>query len=400
MLKNYFKIALRNILNNKVYSSINIIGLAVGLAACILISLWVKDELSFDTFHKNSDSIYRIIMETKSLLAPESPAPLGPKIKEEIPEILEYARVVKAPALVFQYKQKSFSEYEGIIADSSIFSMFTFPFIEGDARKALIDPSSIVISESMAHKYFGDENPVNKFLTISGGKLYKVTGLIADIPHNSTLQFDFIIPISILKAIGFNMDLWGDFTFATYLQLSPNTNTLEITKKINVVYYRNIQQSANINFSLQHLKEIHFSSGLQYDNAVVGDIKYVYIFSFAAFFILFIASMNFINITTARSTLRCKEIGVRKSIGASRLQLMIQLFVESFLIVMFSFIISITLVEAALPAFNQISGKFLTINFFDYKIILGLISIVILTALMAETYPAIFLSALKSCKRV
>ncbi len=304
MFKNYFKIALRNTFKNKLYSSINIIGLAVGLSACILISLWVKDELSFDTFHKNSDSIYRIIMGTKSLLAPVSPAPLGPKIKEELPEIIKYTRVVRSPGLVFRYKQKSYLEDQGIISDSSIFNIFTFAFLKGDARKALIDPASIVITQSMAHKYFGNENPVNKFLAVRGGQLYKVTGLIADIPHNSTLQFDFIIPISMLKVMGFNMDLWGDFTFVTYLQLSPNTNSTEIAKKINIVYNRNITQSADIHFSLQRLRDIHFSSGLQYDPSVVGDIKYVYIFSLAAFFILFIASMNFINLTTARSTVR------------------------------------------------------------------------------------------------
>ncbi len=168
MVMNYFKIALRNIYNNKVYSSINIIGLAIALAACILISLWVNDELSFDSFNKDAGSIYRVVMETKSINAPASPAPLGPKLKEVLPEVLSFTRIADAPHFVFQYKQKSFPEDAGIIADSSVFSMFTFSFIAGNPRSALIEPASIVITESMAHKYFGDENPVNKSIILKG----------------------------------------------------------------------------------------------------------------------------------------------------------------------------------------------------------------------------------------
>ncbi len=190
------------------------------------------------------------------------------------------------------------------------------------------------------------------------------------------------------------MDRWGDFGFVTYLKLVPNINSTEIAKRISTVFNTNTPQPGNIGFSLQRLKDIHFSSGLQYDTAVLGDIKNVYIFSLAAFFILFIASMNFINLSTARSAIRFKEIGVRKSIGAKRSQLIIQFFTESIAVIVISVMISIVFVEAALPAFNQLSGKYLTFNIFDLRIIFGIAVIVVLTALMAETYPALYLSRL------
>ncbi|MCX6236200.1 MAG: ABC transporter permease [Bacteroidia bacterium] len=403
MIKNYFKIAIRNILKKNVYSLINIFGLAVGITASILIALWVQDELNFDKFNKHTDSTYRIIAQGPNFRAPMIPAPLLPKIRDELPVVENGANVVKIPDMVFKYNNMSFTEKSGIIADSSLFSILSFPFLQGQLKTAFSDPTNIIVTEQMAHKYFGDEEPIGKTLYLNGSLPLKVSGILMNVPHNSHLQFDYVLPSSILKMWGVDLVSWGNLGFTSYLQLRPGTDVKEVNDEINTLYRKNRPQvpgDAQFSFYLQPLTRIHLASGIQYDSAVLGDTKYVYIFSFSALLILFIACMNFFNLVTANSSIRFKEVGLRKSIGATQPQLVVQFLVEYILIILIALLQALILVMLTIPFFNQISGKLLTVNFFDPKIISGLFLITIVTTAMAVTYPAINLSALNPAKGI
>ncbi|MQY60287.1 FtsX-like permease family protein [bacterium] len=403
MLKNYLKIALRNIKRHKGYSFINIAGLAIGMACCILILLWVKDELSYDRFHENGKDIYRIMSYgTRYMIEgiDGTPAPLAPAVKEEVPGIVNYARFSDISKLVFKYGDKVFYETRGLMADPSIFEIFTFPFAQGDPKTALSEPLDIVITETMAKKYFGNENPVGKTMEIEG-RPAAVTGVIQDIPHNSHIQFDFLSSYEFIQELTNYGMSWGSFNFVTYLQLEANRDTQEIGKNITAVAAKNNcpQVKDGVEFRLQPLSAIHLDNRAAFRNYCdVGDRKYVYVFSIIAFFILFIACVNFMNLSTARSTTRAKEVGMRKTVGASRRQVIMQFFGESLFLNSMACVFSLVLVSTLLPAFNQITGKLLKLNLIDIQLVLGLIIIVLLTALTAGSYPAIYLSSFKPVK--
>ena len=403
MLKNYLKIALRNLKRHKGYSFINIAGLAIGMACCILILLWVQDELSYDRFHENGKDIYRIMSYgTRYMIEgiDGTPAPLAPAVKEEVPGIVNYARFSDIPKLVFKYGDKVFYETRGLIADPSIFEIFTFPFAQGDPKTALSEPLDIVITETMAKKYFGNENPVGKTMEIEG-RLAAVTGVIQDIPHNSHIQFDFLSSYEFIQELTNYGMSWGSFNFVTYLQLEANRDIQEIGKNITAVAAKNNcpQVKDGVEFRLQPLSAIHLDNRAAFRNySNVGDRKYVYVFSIIAFFILFIACVNFMNLSTARSTTRAKEVGMRKTVGASRRQLIMQFFGESLFLNSMACVFSLILVSVLLPAFNQVTGKQLKLDLIDVQLVLGLIIIVLLTAVTAGSYPAIYLSSFRPVK--
>ena len=403
MLKNYLKIALRNIRRHKGYSFINIAGLAIGMACCILILLWVQDELSYDRFHENGKDIYRIMSYgTRYMIEgiDGTPAPLAPAVKEEVPGIVNYARFSDIPKLVFKYGDKVFYETRGLIADPSIFEIFTFPFAQGDPKTALSEPLDIVITETMAKKYFGNENPVGKTMEIEG-RPAAVTGVIQDIPHNSHIQFDFLSSYEFIQELTNYGMSWGSFNFVTYLQLEANRDIQEIGKNITAVAAKNNcpQVKDGVEFRLQPLSAIHLDNRAAFRNySNVGDRKYVYVFSIIAFFILFIACVNFMNLSTARSTTRAKEVGMRKTVGASRRQLIMQFFGESLFLNSMACVFSLILVSVLLPAFNQVTGKQLKLDLIDVQLVLGLIIIVLLTAVTAGSYPAIYLSSFRPVK--
>jgi len=403
MFKNYLKIALRNLKRHKGYSFINIAGLAIGMACCILILLWVQDELSYDRFHENGKDIYRIMSYgTRYMIEgiDGTPAPLAPAVKEEVPGIVNYARFSDIPKLVFKYGDKVFYETRGLIADPSIFEIFTFPFAQGDPKTALSEPLDIVITETMAKKYFGNENPVGKTMEIEG-RLAAVTGVIQDIPHNSHIQFDFLSSYEFIQELTNYGMSWGSFNFVTYLQLEANRDIQEIGKNITAVAAKNNcpQVKDGVEFRLQPLSAIHLDNRAAFRNySNVGDRKYVYVFSIIAFFILFIACVNFMNLSTARSTTRAKEVGMRKTVGASRRQLIMQFFGESLFLNSMACVFSLILVSVLLPAFNQVTGKQLKLDLIDVQLVLGLIIIVLLTAVTAGSYPAIYLSSFRPVK--
>jgi ABC-type antimicrobial peptide transport system permease subunit len=403
MFKNYLKTTFRNTIRHKGYSFINLAGLAIGMACTLLILLWVNDELSYDRFHENSKNIYRIMSYGTQYMIEGidgTPAPLAPAILEEVPGIVNYARFSDVPKLVVKYRDKVFYETGGLIADPSIFEIFTFPFVRGDPRTAFSEPLDIVMTETMAKKYFGDEDPLGKTMEIEG-RPAAVTGIIQDIPHNSHIQFDFLTSYEFIQQVSSYGLSWGSFNFVTYLQVDTNRDIQAMGKNITAVAAKNNcpQVADGVEFRLQPLSELHLDSRAAYRNYIdVGDGKYVYIFSIIAFFILFIACVNFMNLSTARSTTRAKEVGMRKTIGASRRQLIMQFFGESFFLTSVACVVALNLVLILLPAFNQITAKQLKLDFSDVRIVFGLVLIVVLTALTAGSYPALFLSAFRPVK--
>jgi putative ABC transport system permease protein len=400
MFKNYLRTTFRNTARHKGYSFINLAGLAIGMTCTLLILLWVKDELSYDRFHENGKDIYRIMSYgTRYMIEgfDGTPAPLAPAIKEEIPGIVNYVRFSDVPKLVVKYGDKAFYETRGLIADPSIFEVFTFPFVKGDPKTAFSEPLDIVITERTAKKYFGDEDPVGKILEVEG-KPATVKGVIQDIPHNSHIQFDFLSSYQFIQKLTSYGMSWGSFNFVTYVQLEANRDPKETGKNITAVADKNNcpQVKDGVEFRLQPLSAIHLDSRASHRNYIeVGDRKYVYVFTIIAVFVLFIACVNFMNLSTARSTTRAKEVGMRKTVGASRRQLIMQFFGESLFMTSFACIFALILVLTLLPAFNQITGKELKLDLIDIQIVLGLTGIVLLTALTAGSYPAIYLSSFR-----
>jgi ABC-type antimicrobial peptide transport system permease subunit len=403
MLKNYLKTTFRNTTRHKGYSFINLAGLAIGMACTMLILLWVKDEMSYDRFHENGKNIYRIMSYgTKYMIEgfDGTPAPLAPAVMEEVPGIVKYARFSDIPKMVFKYGDKVFYETRGLIADPSIFEIFTFPFVLGDPKTALSEPLDIVITETMAKKYFGSENPVGKTMEVEGMSA-AVRGVIQDIPYNSHIQFDFLSSYEFIQEVTNYGMSWGSFNFVSYLQLETNRDIQEMGKNITAVAAKNNcpQVKDGVEFRLQPLAEIHLDSRAVYRNYIdVGDRKYVYVFSIISFFILFIACVNFMNLSTARSTTRAKEVGMRKTVGASRGQLIMQFFGESLFLTSMSCFFALILALLLLPAFNQLTGKNLRLDLIDIQLVIGLIVIVVLTAMTAGSYPAIYLSSFSPVK--
>lgn len=398
--------ALRQIKRQKGYSFINISGLTIGMTCCVLILMWVQDELSYDRFHENADHIYRVIKiwrKGETAHYATTPAPLAQALKEEFPEINNSARFDPAGQMRVAHDKMTFYENNGAFADPSFFALFTFPFIEGDPKTALSNPSSIVITEDMADKYFGAEDPMGKTLRINNQYDFFVTGIMKDIPSQSHMQFvNFFIPFARIQEIqGRGQEThvdWHNTAFYTYVLLQKNIPYQDVSGKISGYLKKHIPESTS-SLYLQPLKRIHlYSSNLRL-NIATGNITNIYIFSVMAFFILVIACINFMNLATARSGRRSKEIGMRKVIGASRGNLVRQFFGESFVLSLLAVTAAITLVSLLLPVFNTLSGKNISSGaLLNINLILGLISITLLTGILSGSYPALFLSSFKPVK--
>ena len=288
------------------------------------------------------------------------------------------------------------------MADPSIFEMFTFPFIEGDEATALSDPNNIVITEEMAEKYFGNADPMGKTLLIEDGEGMQVTGVIKNIPNNSHIQFDFLLPFQLVYEESLMSTYWGDYNFNSFVQLSGSVDVQDLSHRVTEVARKHNDPSVKYEkseFLLQPLKDIHLDAGTAKAGvekmAPLGDRKYVYIFSIVAFFVLFIACINFMNLSTARFIRRAKEVGLRKVVGSSRAQLVRQFFGESLFLTGIAGCIAVLLVELFLPSFNQLSGKHLFISHLDYRFLLGFIAVVVTTGIIAGSYPALYLSSFK-----
>jgi putative ABC transport system permease protein len=397
MIRNYFKIALRNIKRYTAHSILNVSGMAIGMAAAILILLWVQDEWSYDRHFIHADDLYRVIEKDPSegagsMMVP-TPGALANTLKEEYPEIIRSSRYIPEIPLTLK-KGDEFIEETVAMVDKDFLKMFNIEFMEGDINSALYDPHNIVLTEETAHKYFGDEDALGKTIP-SRGYDAKVTGVIKSLPRNSHLQFNFLVPVEWLTEFGGHINDWRE-RFHTYIELKKGTDSKIVDQKISGILKSHIQESHSEIF-LQNIKKIHlFSSGkYTYDVSGHGDITYVRIMALIAVFILIIACINFMNLSTAQSAKRAKEIGIRKVAGANKRKLIFQFLGESLLIVFVAHIIAMILVELLLPGFNNLTGKPLAVNYQNAGLYIGLISVVLFCGLLAGSYPALYLSSLK-----
>jgi putative ABC transport system permease protein len=402
LLWNYWKIALRKIRRQKGYSFINIVGLAIGMACCILILTWVRDELSYDRFHKNADRICRVVTVDHSggniTKASGSPSLIGPTLVEKYPEFLKFARVQSGWSGYFlHYGEKNFMDMKLATVDSGFFEIFPYPFIQGDPQSALTDRYSIVLTESLAKKCFGDEDPMGKVMQISSTD-FKVTGVMEDIPKNSHLQFDYVFPaINMTKFRSSKLDTWDYDQFSTYLLVKKNADFKALSKKISGIIKDYLPESKSEIF-LQSITAIHMHSTdinsweVVYPNP--GNITYAYIFALVAACILLIACINFMNLATARSATRAREVGMRKVSGARRVDLIKQFIGESVFLSILSLGLAILVVELLLPAFNRLSGKELSLHYTESVLLwVSLMGIASFTGLISGSYPALYLSA-------
>ena len=390
-----FKLSLRNIKRHKIFSFINVSGLAVGLACCMLLLLWVQDELSYDRFHEHGKHIYRVIEKNQYdsgiSYSASTPAPVAPLIKSQAPEVTDFARFWPE-TFTFKYGKKSFPLYSGII-DPSFLSIFSFPLVKGDPDTTLKNPYSILLTEESAEKIFGNEDPLGKTFLFEG-KDVAVTGIIANIPRNSHLQFACLVPLSLAEELGVSLDNWAHSSYFSYVKLHDEASLSAVNGKIKELEKIHAPGGSKSELLLQPLTKIYL-----YGLNSTGPIAYVYIFSLVALFCLVLAGINFINLTTARSSQRAKEIGLKKVVGAKRWQIIRQLLSETLFFTLASLALAVFTVILVLPAFNHLSGKQITLDIQSYpEMGLGLILITILTGLLAGSYPAFFLSSFKPVK--
>lgn len=392
MIKNYFKISFRNIIKQKINSFINIAGLSIGFTACILIALWVFDELSRDNYHNNYSNIYKITTINNNQeginKTTTTPFALANLCKENFPEASIFGRTLHFSTLL-SYKDKLFTDNEIAICDNSIFDIFTIPIEQKASNIMLPDKYSIIISKNMSEKFFGNENPLGKIITYSGKYELKVTGLLGDIPGNSRWNVDCIVSLKLFGDAVINS--W-DFEFAhTYLCINDNENPQQIESSINKLYQNQFKNS-NKSFSLISISDINLY-GINSD----GVFKYVVIFSLIAFGILIIACINFINLSISRLNSRAPELAIRKIIGASGKNLFFLLFIESIILNIVSFIIAIVFTIHILPVFNQITAKNLDVSVWqNYELIAIISGIMIIASTTTGLYPFFFQSRLKT----
>jgi len=417
MFKNYLKIAWRNLIKNKAFSIINITGLAIGLSCFLLITAYVTDELSYDRFYPNAQNIYRINSDIRfggaNMHMPLSSDMAGQLMKKDYPQVENYTRIYTNNGNRLIKKNNDYiDENKTANVDSTFFEVFRLPAIEGDVRHALDEPNTVVITASIAKKYFGSTNVVGKTIEVKGDKnpFYKITGVIKDIPEDSHFHFDFFFT---MRGVDYN---WGQLTshnFYTYLVLRPGTNYKVFDKNfdqyiekyvfpyaskfMNISSMADFKKAGNsIQYSLIPLTKIHLYSDRNMELSPSGNIQYVYIFSAVALFILLIACINFMNLTTAYSSNRAKEVGIRKVLGTEKRNLVSQFLFESIMMVFLSLIIAIIIVGLVLPGFNNIANKELTISSLFSPLILPiLIAIPFIVGLLAGSYPAFYLSSFK-----
>ena len=420
MLKNYITVTIRNLTKEKVFTTINLLGLAVGITCFITLMLFVFDELGYDAFHKNADNIYRVYVHSningEESVNPKSAVPLGPTVKNIFAEVENYTRIDYPGNLELKYGDKVFREGKIYAVDSTYFEVFDFPLITGNRHTVLDNPNSIVLTETSAKRYFGDENPVGKTIIVNNKDSYLVTGLMKDFPKKSHFACDFLVSMSTYPRS--ESQYWLDQWNTTYLVLKEGTNVEEFQKKMAslVSDYLGPQAEKVIGLSmkdflakgncyeylLQPLTSIYLYSQREYGidmNAEWGqvrssDIAYVYIVSIIAVFILLLAVINFINLTTAKSEKRAKEVGIRKTLGSDKKRLIGQFIIESVIMVSLAIMISLVLLEMVLPQFNKFISRNLSLGLIDnpYTILL-LVIFTLVVGVLAGSYPAFYLSS-------
>jgi len=402
MIKNLFLVAIRNFRRDKWYSLLNILGLTIGIAFSLFLLFYIKDELSYDRYNEKAGRIYRINANIKeadkdTMRWAVTPFPMGPALSKDYPEVEEAVRFVSNGKTLYKNGEIRLYEDKVFFADSNLFRVFTYKFIEGNPQTALVAPNSMVLTQSVAEKFFGKTKPyIGKTLENASGDVYKITAVIRDVPRNSHIRFNIVMSKSSLPADFANN--WGGFGFYTYVLLKPNTSAAAFEKKLLPVYDKYLapifaQFNIRMRFSVQPIPSIHLHSTMNNEPEELGSTSYIYIFSAVAFFMLLIACINYMNLTTARSARRSKEIGIRKVTGSSKLQLVAQFLIESTLTAFFAFLLSIGAIALLLPTFNSLSGKFISFStLLEPGTILIILAVVVFTGLVGGSYPAFYLS--------
>jgi putative ABC transport system permease protein len=388
----YVQIALRKIRRQKGYSFINIAGMAVGMAACLLIFLWVRDELGFNGFHKNRGRIYLVVserVEHRGEFYDQTPLPLAEPLREDYPEISKVVRFNFRSHVVARRGEKAFIDWAGAYVDPEVFEVFTFPFLVGDPRSALRDLNGIVLTESAAQKLFGGADPVGQMMEAEGD-LVEVKGILRDIPENSDIQVDYFRPFRAMKEIvkyqGF---IWNWFSCSTFVEMKEGINPAVVNAKISGLLNTNrpwLKDPLAVSLFAFRDMHLHRPSG-------GGPIKFVYIFTAVAVMILLMACVNFMNLATARSAMRAKEVALRKVVGSRRSQIVRQFFLESTLFAVLSAVLAVLIALLAVPIFNQLARKTLRLNLSDAGMVIGLITMAAITGVLAGSYPALVLSS-------
>lgn len=411
MLENYFKIAWRNLIKKKAYSTINIFGLGLGIACCFLISLFVQDELSYDNYHEKGDRIYRVIHGIKSATDSTSAqsfpfwvwgnAPVGPALGNQFPEIEKVVQFSGRADILLSIEDKHYQEDGVFFMDSTAFDVFSWKLIQGDPKTALVAPYSIVLTETTAKKYFGDSDPIGKSLkgSESPGRSnpgdYTVTGVVADLPSNSHFRFNALLSMSTFKKSQPKIfDWWGYVDFYTYFLVNENFDRAAFEQKIPSFLLRaQGDPKSEYTIAIEPLKDVYLRTDAERQPGETGSLSNIYVFSVIGLFILVIAIINFMNLSSARSMERAKEVGIRKSIGAYRSSLVFQFLGESFIIVFLSMLVAILLVFVAMPSMESFTGKVLSIqHLINWQTILFFFGALVAISLVAGSYPALALS--------
>ncbi len=413
MIKNYLITAIRNIHRNKLFTVLNILGLSLGLATAILISFWVQDELSYDKYHSNHKNIFRVVRHSVSNGVKKSmaitTASMGETMCMEYPEVFNFCRLKKSNLQSIGYNNNIIPEKNMGYADSTFFEVFSIPLIYGNDKNILNKPNLIALSETTARKHFDTENPIGKSIQIGRGS-YIISGVYKDFPSNSHFKFSAIMSMETLSWS--SIVNWDQQEYYTFIAVKPGSNLELLHSKIQGLikkYYWPIKQqyykgsfvdyiSEGSSYELQPITDIHLKSDLMFEISANNDILYIYIFSFIAIFILLIACINFMNMSTAKSETRSKEVGIRKVSGALKKQIIFQYLLESTLITIISCFLAILLIEMVLPAFNSFSGKEISINYLSFSNLVFLGCFIIFTSIIAGSYPSIYLSSIKPIK--
>ncbi len=405
MLRNYFKIAIRSLFKNSVYSFINITGLSIGIASSVLILLWVADEYSYDRFHKNYDSVYKLYQSQQWAqgigTGPAMPYPLKEVIKDKSSQIKNVVMTNWGEGNMLQVGEKRLNKM-GLSASEDFFKIFSFDMVKGDPNTALSDPTSIVITESTAKAFFEQQDPINQTIKIDNGQELKVTGVIKDVPHQSFFRFDYVMPFAYYEAtqswVRYSKDNWNNNSFQMYVLLQPGATAAEVNNSIESILKDNNPKAPTAKLFLHPMSKWRLYSNFENGVNTGGMIEYVQLFTAIAIFVLVIACINFMNLATARSESRAREVGIRKSVGSRRKELIFQFLGESVMVTFLSSVLAIVVVELVLPSYNLLVNKNISIDYTDpwlWSIAFGWVFVI---GIFAGSYPAFYLSSFQPVK--
>lgn len=405
MLRNYFKIAFRSLIKNPAYSFINIGGLAIGLASSLLILLWVVDEYSYDRFHQNYGSIYKLYQSQQWAqgigTGNAMPHPMKEAIMAKSSQIKHLVMTNWGEGNMLQVGDKKLNEF-GISASEDFFKVFSFDMVKGNPETALLEPTSIVITESTAKTFFGDDDPINKIIKIDNDREQKVTGVVKDVPRNSFFEFDYVLPFSFYEAtqswVKYTYNNWDNNTFQMYVQLQPGATEGEVNAQIKDLIKENNKNAPTAQLFLHPMSKWRLQSSFENGKISGGMIEYVQLFTAIAIFVLLIACINFMNLATARSESRAREVGIRKSIGSRRKELIAQFLGESILVTLIAFLIAIALIELTLPFYNQLVNKNILVDYSNPLVWGMAIGLVFVLGIFSGSYPAFYLSSFQPVK--